>query len=99
MHLDLVCVESFLVLIEEGHYGRAAARLHVTSPTLTKRVQRLERQLKVRLLERGPGGVVALTAAGSTLGGEAGPLLEHERTAREAAQRRAVPALLQGASA
>ncbi len=98
MHLDLVCVESFLVLIEEGHYGRAAARLHITSPTLTKRVQRLERSLKVRLLDRGPSGVVALTAAGSTLRSDAGPLLAHERSAREAAQRRAARAL-QDASA
>lgn len=87
MHLDLICVESYLVLVEEAHYGRAAARLHVTSPTLTKRVQRLERQLKVRLLERGPSGVVALTPSGVRLGLDAGPLLEHERAAREAAQR------------
>lgn len=94
MHLDLVCVESFLVLTQEAHYGRAAARLHITSPTLTKRVQRLERQLKARLLERGPSGVVSLTPAGARLGADAGPLLEHERTAREAVLSRAAPAVL-----
>ncbi|MDQ3611020.1 MAG: LysR family transcriptional regulator [Actinomycetota bacterium] len=94
MHLDLVCVESFLILSEEAHYGRAAARLHITSSTLTKRVQRLERQLKVRLLERGPCGVLALTPAGTRLGTDAGPLLEHERAAREAVRTRAVPAVL-----
>ena len=32
MELDLGLASSFLVLAEEGHYGRAAARLHVTSP-------------------------------------------------------------------
>ena len=56
MELDLGLASSFLVLAEERHYGRAAARLHLTSPALTKRIQRLERQLGVVLLQRGPAG-------------------------------------------
>ncbi|WP_341359043.1 LysR family transcriptional regulator [Georgenia sp. M64] len=88
MHLDLDCAESFAVLAQERHYGRAAARLHLTSPTLTKRIQRLERQLGVQLLLRGPGGVVALTAGGARLAVELGPLLAHEVRVRRASRGR-----------
>src|ERR1700733_4544585 len=66
MELDLGLASSFLVLAEEGHYGRAAARLYVTSPALTKRIQRLERPLGGGLLQRGPRrcGPVRLRCAG-----------------------------------
>lgn len=84
MRLDMECVESFLALAEARHYGRAAATLHITSPALTKRIQRLERQLKVRLLERDQGGVLALTWAGERLAADAPPLLRQERALRQA---------------
>jgi DNA-binding transcriptional LysR family regulator len=48
MDLDLSCVASFLVLLDERHYGRAAAKLNLTSSALSKRIQRLERQVGVR---------------------------------------------------
>ena len=51
--MDLGLVASFMTLVDEEHFGRAAARLHLTSPALTKRIQRLERQLGVTLIERG----------------------------------------------
>ena len=86
MRLDLECLESFLVLVQEGHYGRAANRLQIASPALSKRMQRLERQLKVRLLERGPAGVVGLTAEGARVAAEAEPLLAQERRVCRAAQ-------------
>ena len=86
MELDLGLASSFLVLAEEGHYRRAAARLHVTSPALTKRIQRLERQLGVVLLQRGPAGVLRVTAAGLRFAEAAGPLLAHAEAARQAAR-------------
>jgi DNA-binding transcriptional LysR family regulator len=86
VHLDLDGVESFLVVAEEVHFGNAAARLHISPSALTKRVQRLERDLKVRLLERNRAGVVALTPAGVRLVAHGRGLLEHERATREAAQ-------------
>ncbi len=86
MELDLGLASSFLVLAEEGHYGRAAARLHLTSPALTKRIQRLERQLGVELLQRGPAGVLRVTAAGLRFAEAAGPLLAHAEAARQAAR-------------
>jgi DNA-binding transcriptional LysR family regulator len=85
MELDLGLAASFLVLFEERHYGRSAARLHLTSPALTKRIQRLERQLDVVLVDRGPAGVLHITAAGRRFASAVGPLLAHAEAARASA--------------
>lgn len=82
--LDLNCVASFLVLLEEGHFGRAAERLNLTTSALTKRIQRLERQVGVPLVVRGPAGSAA-TAAGLRFAAYAGPLLRTAESARHAA--------------
>ncbi|MDH6269728.1 DNA-binding transcriptional LysR family regulator [Rhizobium sp. SG_E_25_P2] len=47
----------FIVLIEEGSVTRAAARLGLTQPALTKSLRRLEDHLGFQLVERGPRGV------------------------------------------
>jgi DNA-binding transcriptional LysR family regulator len=84
--LDLSCVSSFLVLLREGHYGRAAERLHVSQPTLTRRVQRLERQVGVPLLLRDASGVAGPTAAGARFAAEAPAILHAAQAARAAAR-------------
>ena len=77
----------FVAVAEELHFGRAAERLQMSQPPLSRAVQQLERRLGVTLLERGSRGV-ALTPAGTVL-------LEEGRAALgavAAAERRAVRA-------
>lgn len=91
MELDLECVAGFVVLCEEGHFGRAAARLHLSSPALTKRIQRLEKQLGAPLLERDSAGATSLTASGWSFARLASTLLDQARAAQIAARTAAQP--------
>lgn len=64
--MELVHIEAFLVVAEELHFGRAAARLRVDAAQVTRRVQVLERSVGARLLER-TSRRVALTPLGRDL--------------------------------
>ena len=62
-NLEIRHLESFLVLAEEGNFGRAALRLNITQPPLTQRIKELEEILKVSLFDRTTRRV-QITAAG-----------------------------------
>ncbi|MFQ6147107.1 LysR family transcriptional regulator [Streptomyces seoulensis] len=67
-------LRAFLAVAQERHFGRAAARLTIGQPSLSRQVQQLERVLGVVLFHRTPHGVT-LTDAGHALIPEAGELL------------------------
>ncbi len=81
--LDLRLVEYFVVVAEELHFSRAAARLHIAQPTLSQQIRRLEELVGVRLLER-TSRHVELTAAGETLLLEGRLLLQRSRVVTQA---------------
>ncbi|MES9520773.1 LysR family transcriptional regulator [Streptomyces capoamus] len=80
--MDLRELRCFVAVAEEGHFGRAAARLHLAQPPLSRRIRELEADLGCRLFERIPTGA-RLTPAGEVLLVEARDLLERAERARE----------------
>jgi DNA-binding transcriptional LysR family regulator len=77
---------SFLVLAEELNFHRAAERLHISQPSLTRQMQELEQTCGTRLLHRNARSV-SLTAAGEVLRQDAPPLLAlFEQTISRAAR-------------
>ncbi|OON41369.1 hypothetical protein BTJ39_05255 [Izhakiella australiensis] len=84
--LELGQLNCFIVVAEELSFRRAAARLHMTQPPLSRQIQMLEHQVGVKLLDRSTRSVT-LTAAGRAFLAEARQLLELAANATSNAQR------------
>lgn len=72
--MELRTLRYFVAVAEEGHVGRAAARLHMSQPPLSRAIKQLETDLGATLLHRSATGV-SLTPAGTALLEEARVLL------------------------
>jgi DNA-binding transcriptional LysR family regulator len=89
-HTELRLFRYFMTLCEERNFSRAAERLAITPPTLTHQIQKLEKELNVRLLNRKTKMKFELTEAGARFLESARDVLhraeEAENTARRAAR-------------
>jgi DNA-binding transcriptional LysR family regulator len=83
MTLETQDLASFAVLAEQLHFGRAAARLHISQPALSKRIRGLEDKVGGPLLVRNRRGV-ALTPAGTMFYKEARRIVRDVDVAFEA---------------
>lgn len=79
---------SFLMVAEERHFARAAKRLSLTQPTLSRRIRLLEKELGIELFDRA-SRPIGLTAAGTAFLADATIALHYSRRALEQGRRAA----------
>ena len=82
--MEIQQLRVFLAVAEELHFGRAAERLHLAQPPVSRIVRQLERDLGVDLFVRSTRSV-RLTAAGSALVAPAREILDAAQRARASA--------------
>ena len=83
--MELRHLKYFLVLAEELNFSRAAVRLHISQPPLSRQIQQLEDELGAQLFQR-TGKGVELTQAGHSLVAEAANILSLVGQAKERAR-------------
>ncbi|WP_234319452.1 LysR substrate-binding domain-containing protein [Streptomyces sp. NRRL S-237] len=79
--MELRTLRYFVAVAEELHFGRAATRLHMSQPPLSRAVKQLEAEIGALLFARSPTGVT-LTPVGTMLLDEARALLSHAERVR-----------------
>lgn len=86
--MDMAQAEAFLAVAEELHFGRAADRLHVSQPRVSRLIAAVERQVGGVLFERTSRRVV-LTPLGEQFRGELGAAYAQMQAAVDHARRAA----------
>ncbi|MGI6874593.1 LysR family transcriptional regulator [Amycolatopsis sp. 3B14] len=86
--MELRALRYFVTVADELHFGRAAERLHIAQPAVSRQIAVLERELGVRLFDRSPRRV-RLTEAGHRVLAAAREALAAADRVRVAARERA----------
>jgi DNA-binding transcriptional LysR family regulator len=84
--MELRHLRYFVGVGEEEHFGRAAERLHIAQPALSRQIQDLEKEIGFRLFERLPSGV-RLSPAGKLFLEDARRILGEVQEATQRAER------------
>ena len=84
--MELRHLRYFVGVAEEQHFGRAAERLHVAQPALSRQIQNLEKEMGFLLFDRLPRGV-RLSAAGKLFLADARRILQDVDEAKRRAER------------
>jgi DNA-binding transcriptional LysR family regulator len=84
--MELRHLRYFVGVAEEEHFGRAAERLHVAQPALSRQIRDLEREMGFLLFDRLPRGV-RLSAAGKVFVSDARRILQDVDEAKRRAER------------
>ncbi|MEW6133129.1 MAG: LysR substrate-binding domain-containing protein [Pseudomonadota bacterium] len=74
--MTLTELKYVLAVAREKHFGRAAEACHVSQPTLSVAIRKLEEELGVTLFERGGGGELSITPAGERVAEQAANIFE-----------------------
>jgi len=77
--MDIHKLQAFVAVVEESNISKAAVRLHMQQPPLTRLIKSLEEELDTALLKRLPRGV-EVTEAGKVLYQEAITILAHAQS-------------------
>jgi DNA-binding transcriptional LysR family regulator len=85
IEMELRHLRYFVAAGEEQHFGRAALRLHLAQPALSRQIQDLEREIGFLLFDRLPRGV-RLSAAGKLFLSDARRILQDVQEARRRAE-------------
>jgi DNA-binding transcriptional LysR family regulator len=85
-NIELRHLRYFVAVAQELNFGRAAKRLKITQPSLSRQIQKLERELAVKLFERLPSKI-QLTQAGELFLIEVQPILAKVQQGIQIAQR------------
>ncbi|WP_293972352.1 LysR substrate-binding domain-containing protein [Sphingomonas sp.] len=88
MMFELMQLRCFVAVAEELHFGKAASRMNMTQPPLSRQIQILERILDVELFKRSSRSV-ELTAAGAAFMNDARRIVRLADNARLTARRAA----------
>jgi len=84
--MTLTELRYIVAVARERHFGRAAEACHVSQPTLSVAIKKLEEELDVKIFERG-GNEVSVTALGEEIVQQAQRVMEEASSLKEIAKR------------